>query len=38
PLAYGDLLLLADEMAIPVTEVASVLLTELDKVSEELGW
>lgn len=34
PLAYGDLLLLAEEMAIPVSEVAAVLCAELDK---ELG-
>ena len=38
PLVYGDLLLLAERMAIPVGEVAMVLCNELDKVIKELGW
>lgn len=35
PLVYGDLLLIAEEMAIPIGEIAEVLSTELNKVFKE---
>ena len=38
PLVYGDLLLIAEEMAIPVKEVAMVISVEIDKAFKELKW